>query len=56
MVVAYLFAKENYNDKIELKVEEMVHYLKKAFKQVILEQKWLSEDFKSTVVEKVLVQ
>jgi len=56
MAVAYLYVQEHYGNSTELKIKEMIDYLKKAFEQVILQQNWLPDYFKQDVVDKVSQQ
>ena len=56
MTVAYLYVKENYRKSTELKIKEMITYLKMAFEHVILEQTWLPDYFKQDVIDKVRVK
>jgi hypothetical protein len=53
MAVAYLYVQEHYANTTEFKIKQMIHYLKRAFEHVVLEQDWLSDDFKQDVIDKV---
>ncbi|CAG7723309.1 unnamed protein product [Allacma fusca] len=54
MAMAHLYVQQSYKKSIEKTVREMILYLKKAFRQVIIEQEWLSDQFKVELIEKLM--
>ena len=53
MAMAHLYVQQSYKKSTEASIREMIYYLKKAFRQIIMEQAWLQEGFKSELIEKV---
>ncbi|OXA58659.1 Membrane metallo-endopeptidase-like 1 [Folsomia candida] len=53
LTVAYLYVQENYKKSTEMKIKEMISYLKRAFEKIIVEQAWLDSRFKQDVIDKL---